>query len=118
MSELHDLYEKIRFELNEAKEESKADFEEDKNNESETADDTPKIKGGLLGVRQVTSRSVVGRVNKDFDWQIDYDTLRKAICDEVITVDLNKTKKIFKLFKEYINNSEKFESKYKTKAKK
>ncbi len=112
MSELHDLYEKIKYELNEAKEESKDSYEEDKNNESETADDAPKSKGGLLGIRQVTSRSVVGRVNKDFDWQIDYDTLRKAICDEVITVDLNKTKKIFKLFKDYINDRQKFESKY------
>jgi len=116
MSELHDLYDKIKFELNEAKEESK-DYEEEKNNESETADDAPtgKAKGGLLGVRQMTSRSVVGRVNKDFDWQIDYDVLRKAICDEVITVDLGKAKKLFKLFKDYINDKEKFESKYKAK---
>ena len=120
MSELNELYEKIKFELNEAKEESKVNgYEEDRNNESESdeseAAKEEKSRGGLLGVRQVTSRSVVGRVNKDFDWQIDYDILRKAICDEVITVDINKTKKLFKLFKDYINGSDKFESKYKAK---
>ena len=108
MSELHELYNKIRFELNEAKEDKPEPAEDETNGE-----DSPKsAKGGLLGVRQVTARSVVGRVNKDFDWQIDYDTLRKAICEEVITVDLNKTKKLFKLFKDYMNDKEKFESKY------
>lgn len=112
MSELHDLYEKIKYELNEAKEEKDFSYEEDKNNESEGDE---KAKGGLLGVRRITSRSVIGRVNNDFDWHIDYDVLRKAICDEVITVDLNKTRKIFKLMKDYINNKDKFESKYKKK---
>ena len=114
MSELHELYNKIKFELNEAKEEKNVSLEdEEKNNESETASDESPKKGGLLGVRQITSRTVVGRVNKDFDWQVDFDVLRKAICDEVITVDINKTKKIFKLIKDYINNKEKFETKHK-----
>ena len=42
-------------------------------------------------------------------------TLFAKLLEEVITVDLGKTKKLFKLIKDYINDKEKFESKYKAK---
>jgi len=103
MKNLYDLNDKIIYELNETK----------KPEEYENVETEKDSKSGYLGIRHSDSRKIVGRVNKDFDWQIDYDVLRKAICDDVITVDLNKTKKLFKLFKDYINDKEKFESKYK-----
>ena len=108
VAELNELNKKIKYELNEAK----TDSDDEKNNESEDADST---KGGSLGVRRSTAQQVLGRVSKDFDWQINYNILRKAICEDVLTVDLEKTKKLFKIVKDYINDKEKFESKYEKK---
>lgn len=120
MKELEQLNDRLRFALNENKH---LDDEKNNESESETAEDTkeenkkPKasVKGGALGIRQVTNRIVNGRVSMDFNWEVDFDTLRKAICDEVMTVDLNKTKKLFKIIKDYISDSEKFEIKHREK---
>jgi hypothetical protein len=99
---LNKLNETLRFQVYESTSDKPETEEENKDQEDVE----------VLGIRRSTTRLITGRVNKDFDWEIDYDILRKAICDEVITVDLSKTKKIFKLIKDYINDKEKFEKKY------
>ncbi len=104
MTDLFEFGNKLRFELNENKIE---------NDDSEEKSDQDNDDGGSLGIRRVNSKEAVGKATKDFDWQVDFNTLRKAICKDVVTIDLAKTKKLFKLFKDYINDQEKFEEKYK-----
>ena len=99
MIDLLEFQDKLKYELHEEKDDSEKDVDDEK--------------GGSLGVRRVNAKEAIGKATKDFDWQVDFDVLRKAICKDVVTVDLAKTKKLFRLFREYINNQERFEEKYK-----
>jgi len=111
MERLQEIYEKIKFELDEqVKKETEEDSVDD-NYDDEILINGENIKKNILGVRRDTKTAISGLAKKPFKWTVRYDTLKNVINDKIrgVTVSKGQAEEIFKVVKDILEYPENYE---------